>query len=222
MKYEFQYSLYSSNKMKNLILKIVFLSFLILSIAVIKGQNADINLLREINLERNTAMDGSFRMITNSATPFAFGTPIVLFGIGLIAHDSITKRKALYVGASVLTSSAIATILKYSIKRPRPFVTYPEIDKATAGGSPSLPSGHTSDAFALATSVSLVYTKWYVIAPSFLWASAVGYSRMDLGVHYPSDVLMGAIIGSGSAWLCYQLNKKIKVRSKKTYVQIIH
>ncbi|HEU4788615.1 MAG TPA: phosphatase PAP2 family protein, partial [Flavobacterium sp.] len=49
----------------------------------------------------------------------------------------------------------------------------------------------------------------YVIAPSFLWAGAVGYSRMYLGVHYPTDVLAGAIVGSGSAFLCYKLNKWI-------------
>ena len=53
------------------------------------------------------------------------------------------------------------------------------------------------------------YPKWYIIAPSFAWASAVGYSRMHLGVHYPSDVAVGAIIGSGSAYLSYKANKWI-------------
>jgi membrane-associated phospholipid phosphatase len=51
-------------------------------------------------------------------------------------------------------------------------------------------------AFALATSLSLSYPKCYIIVPSFAWASSVGYSRMDLGVHYPSDVLAGAIVGA--------------------------
>jgi membrane-associated phospholipid phosphatase len=160
--------------------------------------------LKDINLNRNKHLDGTFRTITNSAAPLAFGVPVLLFGISLIKKDSFTRQRSFYIGASVLTSIMISNIVKYSVNRPRPFVTYPFIEKLSSGGSPSFPSGHTSDAFALATSISIAYPKWYVIIPSFAWAGAVGYSRMDLGVHYPSDVLMSAIIASGSAYLCYK------------------
>jgi membrane-associated phospholipid phosphatase len=183
--------------------KILLILFLYPAISIY-SQNIDINILRNINLNRNRQLDGTFRGITNSVTPISLGTPVLLYGIGLIKKDSVTKRKALYIGATVLTSAVITNILKFSINRPRPFVTYPYLEKVTSAGSPSFPSGHTSDAFALATSVSLAYPEWYVIAPSFVWATAVGYSRMDLGVHYPSDVLMGAVIGGGSAYLCYR------------------
>ena len=76
--------------------------------------------------------------------------------------------------------------------------------KMTSGGSPSFPSGHTSDAFSLATALSIVYPKWYVVVPAYAWAVTVGYSRMALGVHYPGDVLAGALIGAGSAYLCFR------------------
>ncbi len=66
----------------------------------------------------------------------------------------------------------------------------------------------------------MAYPKWYIIAPSFAWASAVGYSRMALGVHYPSDVLAGAIIGSGSAYLCYKLNKWVNKKQSKKIPQL--
>ena len=92
------------------------------------------------------------------------------------------------------------------------------LDQQAKAGSWSFPSGHTSSAFALATSLSIVYPKWYVIVPSYLWASSVGYSRMHLGVHYPSDVLAGALVGTGSAFLSHALNKcihkKVKENSK--------
>jgi membrane-associated phospholipid phosphatase len=175
-------------------------------------QNADIRILREINLNRNKHLDDAFRGITNTAGLVAFGTPVVLFAVSLAKDDSVMRRNSIYIGASVLSSAIITNILKYSINRPRPYITYPYIEQATSGGSPSFPSGHTSDAFAFATSVSMAWPKWYIIVPSYVWAGAVAYSRMDLGVHYPSDVLAGAIIGAGSAYLCYQgqkwLNRK--------------
>jgi membrane-associated phospholipid phosphatase len=180
---------------------IILLLFPFISIS---AQNIDIDILRNINLNRNTNLDGAFRGISNSVTPLVIGTPVLLFSIGMVKKDSVLTRKSLYIGASVVTSAIITSILKYGINRTRPFITYPDIEKAAPAGSPSFPSGHTSDAFALATSLSLAFPKWYIIAPSFAWAGAVGYSRMDLGVHYPSDVLMGAVIGVGSAYLCYK------------------
>lgn len=111
--------------------------------------------------------------------------------------------------AALAISGGITIILKYSVNRDRPFVTYPDITKKADAVAPSFPSGHTSSAFATATSVSLAYPKWYVIAPSFAWAGTVGYSRMHLGVHYPSDVLAGALIGSGCAFLTYKVNQKL-------------
>lgn len=172
------------------------------------SQNLDIDLLRKINLERNPALDPTFKFITNSVSPIGLGAPLIVTSIGLIQNENALKKKGYYIGATLLTSVVLTTTLKFAIDRDRPFVTYPDIQKLTGAGSPSFPSGHTSEAFATATSLSLAFPKWYVIAPSFLWAGAAGYSRMHLGVHYPTDVLVGALIGSGSAWLCHELNKR--------------
>lgn len=184
------------------------LILVLLTCNLANAQNLDIDLLRKINIERNAALDPTFKFVTNSVAPIGLAAPLLVTSIGFIQKDKTLQNKGYYMGATLLTSALITTSLKFAIDKDRPFVTYPEIQKLTSAGSPSFPSGHTSEAFATATSLSLAFPKWYVIAPSFIWASAAGYSRMHLGVHYPSDVLVGALIGSGSAWLCHELNKR--------------
>ena len=202
--------------------KILLLFFLILSFSIKPScQNLDINILREINLNRNRSLDGTFVTITNSLKLVTTAVPVGMVGIALIKRDTNMIRSVLVMGASSLVQGLITKNLKRIVARPRPFVTYPQIENFddpreksipisyNTGDFESFPSGHASGAFAFATSLSLEYPKWYVIAPSFAWASAVGYSRMDMGVHYPSDILMGAAVGAGSAWFCHYLNKKL-------------
>jgi membrane-associated phospholipid phosphatase len=194
---------------------ILFLVLLLPSLTIY-SQNIDIRLLRQINIHRNEQLDGTFKTITNSVGPISIAAPMIVFGTGLIEKDKTLQEKGIMMGASFFVAAVVSTSMKYTFNRSRPFVTYPEIQKVTSGGSPSFPSGHTSAAFATATSLSLAFPKWYVIAPSYVYASAVGYSRMHLGVHYPSDVLAGAVIGAGSAYLSYKAQKWIihKKRNK--------
>jgi membrane-associated phospholipid phosphatase len=187
---------------------LVFASFVLFS-NISNCQNIDIRILREINLNRSQSLDGTFKAISNSTVPIVVGMPVGMFGIGLIKGDSALVWNAVEIGASVISSTIVSTIIKKAAKRTRPYITYPDLEELTTEGSYSFPSNHTSGAFSLATSLSLEYPKWYVIIPSYTWASAVAYSRMDLGVHYPSDVLMGAFVGAGSAYLCHYLNKKL-------------
>ncbi len=186
---------------------------------IASAQNTDIEWLRQINLERNQNFDPSYKFVSHTTLPLAVGLPFGILGTGLIRSDSTLIRKGIVMLASFGISSSVTIGLKYLTNRPRPFVTYPEIEKLEAVGKYSFPSGHTSSAFSVATSFSLNFPKWYIVTPSLLWAGAVGYSRMHLGVHYPSDVLMGAFVGSGSAFLCHWLNKKIHIQP---YTRKIH
>lgn len=186
--------------------------FLLFFSVLLHAQSTDIDMLRKINIQRNPNLDTPFLVVTHSDTPISIGIPAIMLTIGLIKKDSVLKQNALMITGSLIGSSIIAVALKYGINKDRPFTTYSDIVKLAPGGSPSFPSGHTSMAFSTATSFSLAYPKWYIITPSFLWAAAVGYSRMHLGVHYPSDVLVGALIGSGSAWLSSFLTKKIQMK----------
>jgi membrane-associated phospholipid phosphatase len=192
-----------------ILLSIIFFPVLLFS------QNLDIQMLRAINSPETLPSDNFFKFVSNSAGYLVVGIPVTMGTIGLIKHDDKLLRNAgVVIGATVI-NFGITAALKYSINRDRPFVTYPDITQKSKAGSPSFPSGHTSSAFVTATSLSLAYPKWYIIIPSFTWAGTVGYSRMYLGVHYPSDVLAGAVIGAGSAWLSYEVNKKLNKNSRK-------
>lgn len=179
------------------------------------SQNTDINILRSINSPESLPSDGFFKFISDSHGYIVIGIPVTTGVAGLIKHDDQMKNEACEMITAAAINLGITTLLKYSINRERPFITYPDIMKKSGAASPSFPSGHTSAAFAAATSITLSYPKWYVIIPSYTWAGTVGYSRMHLGVHYPSDVLFGAIIGSGSAWLTHAINKKLSITSSK-------
>ena len=194
--------------------KILFI-FAIMLFSAANAQNWDINLLKEINLERNKSLDPTFKFITNSVSPMSIGAPVAVLGIGILQKDSSLKSKGIIMVEALCVNALTTTALKLAVKRDRPFVTYPYLDKQAEAGSYSFPSGHTSSAFALATSLSLAFPKWYVVAPSYMYACAAGYSRMHLGVHYPSDVLAGAIVGAGSAVLSHYLQGKIKFDGNK-------
>lgn len=191
---------------------LIFLFFLIPT--VILSQNIDVRLLKSINSEEILNSDKYFRFISNSDAYAVIGTPVVLAGVGLIRNDDKMLRNAFVMAAASIVNEGVTYALKYSINRDRPFETYPEIVKKAKAGSPSFPSGHTSSAFATATSLSLSYPKWYIIVPSFAYAGTVAYSRMCLGVHYPSDVAAGALIGAGCAYLTYKVNKALQHKHK--------
>ena len=64
--------------------------------------------------------------------------------------------------------------------------------------------------------LSITYPKWYVIAPSAVWACGVGFARINQGVHYPSDVVAGAAIGVGCAFANIYINRWLnKILFKK-------
>lgn len=188
-------------------IKFILLSLLICTTSLF-AQKTDIDMLRKINLNRNQKLDGTFKFISDSDTPVIFACPLTVLTVGLINKDKLTIQKGLVMTGTLCLNGGLTTVMKYGFKRTRPFASYPEIQKLDKAGSYSFPSGHTSSAFAFATSISLAYPKWYVVAPSFAWAGLVGYSRMHLGVHYPSDVLVGALIGVGSGFLMHLLGKK--------------
>lgn len=193
-----------------------FLGFCFISLNLF-SQSIDVEILESVHVNRNQKLDCFFQQLTHTYALGSIGAPATMYVVGLVKKDDVLKQKAIEIGESVAASVFITVALKEIIKRERPFVSHPEFQKLTSAGGYAMPSGHSSITFATATSLSIAYPKWYVIAPSFLWATGVSYSRMHLGVHYPSDVLVGALLGSGSAYLTHKINRWFdkKRRSEK-------
>lgn len=172
------------------------------------AQNWDINTLHKVN-----SWDGKFirnynKVISKTEPYIAIGIPVVMATAAWIKNDKKLLKDAVYIGSSVAGAFIVTYGMKYLIGRERPYEKYPNrVHAYSQENSPSFPSGHTSTAFALATSLCIKYPKWYVIAPSALWACSVGVSRMNEGVHYPSDVFAGAVVGAGCAVANIYINR---------------
>lgn len=187
--------------------RIIFLILTACFTFSLSAQNIDTNTLKTIN---RWDVHGLSRGLSASGVILPVGIPTAMGLYALIKKDQPMLKDAIYIGTSVIEAVGITYAAKHIIGRDRPFVKYP--DKIHAYGapdadSPSFPSGHTAAAFSLATSLSITYPKWYVIAPSAVWACGVGFARMNQGVHYPSDVVAGAAIGVGCAFVNVYVNR---------------
>ena len=137
------------------------------------------------------------RAITNSAEGFAFA--VAALG-GVLALRPRQWWLAAAVGAAALGLGQLVRLgLSVAIARPRP----PAADWATAAGGYALPSGHTTTATLAAGLLCIGLARslrepWRIVGMGIAacWAIAVGSTRVYLGVHWPTDVLGGWMLGA--------------------------
>ena len=127
------------------------------------------------------------------------GTCWTLFSLVLIFAAMKIVGMGVGIGLSALAGALTAKLIKYSVRRPRP-TTDPACPPALSElPDPwAFPSGHTLAAFTVCGGLFLVGSPWAFLAVVF--AFLVGCSRIYLGVHYPTDVLAGALFGSLLSW----------------------
>ena len=172
------------------------------------AQNLDVDILKGINPQYPNSK--IWMQTSNSAYAVPLSIAVGQMSYGIIAKDRHERNNSFEMLMSVGVASLLSQSMKASVNRMRPQYKYPdEIFSLTPARTKSFPSGHATIAFATATTLTLQYKKWYIAVPAYAWAAGVSYSRMYEGKHYPSDILAGALIGTGSGFLCHWLSKKL-------------
>ncbi|MSU74351.1 phosphatase PAP2 family protein [Candidatus Kaiserbacteria bacterium] len=146
------------------------------------------------------------------ASYLAYLLPVAL--CGLVLFSGYTKREKWELLLVAFTSAIIARagiteIIRFFYHRPRPFLEH-EINTQLTETSWSFPSGHATFFFALSTAVYLYNKKWGI--GFFVATILMTISRVIVGVHYPSDILGGAVIGITVATATFHIVRKFWLR----------
>jgi undecaprenyl-diphosphatase len=174
--------------------------------------NLDVRLFRTINNARSPFKDGFFDLFDRSMAPVAILFPASLFIYARAYDKTYDENTAYLLTAAELTNGALTFGTKMTVRRKRPLRA---LEHVYTKGMPaidvySFPSGHSSTTFSIATMFALRYPKYpQIYAPMYAWALIVAYGRPYFGMHYPSDLLSGAILGAGSSVLIYSLRKEL-------------
>ena len=119
---------------------------------------------------------------------------ICLGALALIVGNKYLKFTSLIFFSSFTVSRYAYKTIKEIVKRPRPFVDLNNVRLLLGPREGySFPSGHATTSFCIATVIAMRYPK--LRYPAFIAAILVALSRPYVGVHYPSDILAGSILG---------------------------
>lgn len=171
-----------------------------------------------------------FRFLNNLAgqSPFFDGT-IVFFAsylayilviavVALVFFSQYQKRdkwEMLIVAgaASLIARYGVTELIRFFYHRPRPFTALSDVHQLFTDSAWSFPSGHATFFFALATALYLYNKKWGTWF--FIVSVAITVSRVIAGVHYPSDIIGGALIGALVGYAVFYFVQKFGAPQQK-------
>jgi undecaprenyl-diphosphatase len=203
---------------------VLLLAFIVLAGEVAEGDTLafDTRILRALRSPADPArpigpvwMAGALEDLT------ALGGPTVLFLVVLAVVGFLVLqtryRTALFAAGIAITGEMVNTTMKYAFNRPRPTVV-PHLRDVF---SSSFPSGHAMESAIVYLTLGAILmrvaerrvTKLYILGIAMLLTFLVGVSRVYLGVHYPTDVIGGWIIGFVWASICWLVTQRFEERA---------
>ena len=164
----------------------------------------ELNIIRAIQSIANPFLDGLFQFIT------MFGEEAILIPLIAVIYWAFNKRMGEFIAYASLTSVLVNGAIKdiFKAKRPigEPGIRSLRVETATGY---SFPSGHTQGTASFWGAIAIYLKKNYMYGISALIIILVAISRLYLGVHYPKDVLFGAIFGILTSFITYKLFNKV-------------
>lgn len=174
--------------------------------------NENINLFYLINGINNSILNFILPIITNLGTIYSWSLICIIL---YIFGGAYGKKVAILGLIAIFLTDALIILIKYIAAEPRPFLVLSNVNLLAIANDNSFPSGHTAVSFAAATLIGLKYhdksngKKYWLIYPLILLAILIGFSRIYIGVHYPYDVIFGAIMGILCSLLILRFENKI-------------
>ena len=158
------------------------------------------------HFRQTTDFHGFNRVFSTTGTGAAIAVvPAVFYGVSLLRHDSYDQGSALFAGEAVADDAVLMVVIKAISRRARPSefpVTGPYNDTffhsngSIFGKGTSFPSGHAMMAFSVATVFARRYKEHrWVPYLAYAAASAIAFSRVTTGAHFPADVFVGSALG---------------------------
>ena len=151
----------------------------------------DTSLFVWVNIDLSNHIAGQILLVVTLLG--SFSASMIVCGFLLLSGD---RRRGIIASSSIILVTIFTIILKTIVARPRPFTAVPGAIAVVLETGSSFPSGHASRVFSLLDLTRGTSKRLRVV--SYSLASLVIFSRVYLGVHYPLDVLCGALLGYAS------------------------
>ncbi|MDP3143243.1 MAG: phosphatase PAP2 family protein [Candidatus Omnitrophota bacterium] len=159
---------------------------------------------------KNPVFDFLFPLITRSAEIVVFFPLCLLI---LIWDKKKGKRITMLLVIAYLLSRLSTLFLKHLTHRPRPFLIYPDLNVLGKAIFSAFPSGHVTLACAIAIVLGKKYRDWQWLM--WIWIALVSVSRMYMGLHYPTDVMAGIVVGLTIGYITNFLERIYETYKKK-------
>jgi undecaprenyl-diphosphatase len=154
-------------------------------------------------LYHHDAVEDPLLAYINVSEALFVATLVIVFVFANGERGRPWRRAALAAVLSAGVALALAKVISELVDRARPFVVEPHgVHLFTAhAADPGFPSDHATGAFAVAMAIYLRNRAWGTVA--LVAATVLAIGRVAIGVHFPSDVLAGAVLGSAVALLLF-------------------